>query len=173
MKVYNETKTEVLENYDLELGKLTDDKIFKAHHEAEPAVEAITVEMKIEEITANGGKVEEIDGIYYEIVEEFPNGGKDVERIYETPAVPAKEAYDEYEDIKVYVPYTEEELAKQKQEEYENYVVELLREKYSLNQELAILRQRDDKPEEYAAYNAYAEECKATAKTELAFNKKI
>lgn len=165
MKVYNEAKTEVLENYDLELGKLIDDKILKEHHEAEPAVEAITVEMKVEEITANGGKIEEIDGVYYKIVEEFPNGGKDVERICETPAVPAKAAYDEYEDIKVYVPYTEEELAKQKQEEYENYVVELLREKYSLNQELAILRQRDEKLAEFAEYSAYAEQCKAKAKS--------
>lgn len=63
--------------------------------------------------------------------------------------------------------YTAEELAERKQQKYENRVVELLRKKYSLNQELSILRQRDDKPEEYAAYNAYAEECKATAKAEI------
>lgn len=47
---------------------------------------------------------------------------------------------------------------------YENYVNALIREKYTLSQELAILRQRDTKPEEYAAYNEYCEECKAQAK---------
>lgn len=167
MKVYNENKTEVLEIYDLELGYLKADKILKEHHEALPEPPAITVETKVAEITANGGKVEEIGGKQYKVIEEFLNGGKTVEEIKETPAIPAKEAYDEYEDIEVYIPYTAEELAERKQQKYENRVVELLRKKYSLNQELAILRQRDNKQEEYAAYNAYAEECKATAKAEI------
>ena len=167
MKVYNENKTEVLETYDLEFGKLKADKILKEHHEAVPETPAITVAAKVAEITANGRKVEEIGGKQYKVVEEFPNGGKTVEEIKETPAVPAKDAYDEYEDIQVYIPYTAEELAERKQQKYENRVVELLRKKYSLNQELAILRQRDEKPEEYAAYSAYAEQCKATAKTEI------
>lgn len=167
MKVYNENKTEILEIYDLELGYLKYDKIFKEHHEAVPEISAITVEMKIAEITASGGKVEEIGGKQYEVIEEFPNGGKTVEEIKETPAIPVKEAYDEYEDIKVYIPYTTEQLAERKQQKYEDRVVELLRKKYSLNQELAILRQRDEKPEEYQAYSGYAEQCKATAKSEI------
>ena len=54
-----------------------------------------------------------------------------------------------------------------RQERYEERVAELIREKYSVNQELAILRQRDGKPEEFEAYNAYAEECKATARKEI------
>lgn len=164
MKVYNENKTEILEAYDLELGYLKYDKIFKEHHEAVPEISAITVEMKIAEITSNGGKVEEIGGKQYKVVEEFPNGGKTVEEIKETPAIPAKGAYDEYEDIEVYIPYTAEELTRRKQQKYEDRVVELLRKEYSLNQELAILRQRDEKPEEYQAYSGYAEQCKATAK---------
>lgn len=49
-------------------------------------------------------------------------------------------------------------------EKYESEVNERIREKYTLSQELAILRQRDTKPEEYAAYNAYCEQCKAQAK---------
>lgn len=167
MKVYNENKTEILEIYDLELGYLKYDKIFKEHHEAVPEISAITVEMKIAEIMASGGKVEEIGGKQYEVIEEFPNGGKTVEEIKETPAIPIKEAYDEYEDIKVYIPYTTEQLAERKQQKYEDRVVELLRKKYSLNQELAILRQRDEKPEEYQAYHDYAEQCKATAKSEI------
>lgn len=47
---------------------------------------------------------------------------------------------------------------------YAKLVNRLIRKRYSLSQELAIIRQRDDKPEEFAAYNAYAEECKAEAK---------
>ena len=167
MKVYNENKTEILEIYDLELGYLEYDKILKEHHEALPETPAITVETKVAEITANGGKVEEIGGKQYEVIEEFPNGGKTVEEIKETPAIPAKEAYDEYEDIKIYIPYTAEQLAERKQQKYEDRVVELLRKKYSLNQELAILRQRNEKPEEYQAYSGYAEQCKATARTEI------
>ena len=167
MKVYNENKTEILEAYDLELGYLKYDKIFKEHHEAVPEISAITVEMKIAEITSNGGKVEEIGGKQYKVVEEFPNGGKTVEEIKETPAIPAKEAYDEYEDIQVYTLYTAEELAKRKQQKYEDRVVELLRKEYSLNQELATLRQRYEKPEEYQAYHDYAEQCKIKAKQEI------
>lgn len=50
---------------------------------------------------------------------------------------------------------------------YENLIVTKIREKYSLNEELAILRQRDTKPTEFAEYNAYVEECKAAVKAEL------
>ena len=47
---------------------------------------------------------------------------------------------------------------------YEQRVVQLIRERYDIDAELAILRQRDSKPEEFAEYNAYCEECKAKAK---------
>ena len=47
---------------------------------------------------------------------------------------------------------------------YEERVVQLIRERYDLDAELAILRQRDSKPEEFAEYYAYVEECKAKAK---------
>lgn len=46
-------------------------------------------------------------------------------------------------------------------------VSELIRERYSLDAELAILRQRDEKPDEYQAYFAFCEECKARAKKEI------
>lgn len=49
----------------------------------------------------------------------------------------------------------------------ENKVCALIRKKYSLNAELAVLRQRDTKPEEYQAYNDYAEQCKALVKQEM------
>ena len=47
---------------------------------------------------------------HYEVVKEFPNGGRTLEEIKETPAVEAKEAYDEYENVLVYIPYTEQEI---------------------------------------------------------------
>ena len=49
-------------------------------------------------------------------------------------------------------------------DEYEDEVNRLIRLKYSLSDELAILRQRDTKPDEFKAYNDYVEECKAKAK---------
>ena len=46
-------------------------------------------------------------------------------------------------------------------------VSELIRELYSLDAELAILRQRDEKQDEYQAYFAFCEECKAKARKEI------
>lgn len=50
---------------------------------------------------------------------------------------------------------------------YEGLIIKKIRARYSMNQELAILRQRDTKPEEYAAYNDYVEQCKAEVKAEM------
>ena len=50
---------------------------------------------------------------------------------------------------------------------YPDLVSEYIRRRYSVNAELAILRQREEKPLEFAAYNAYAEQCKADAKAIL------
>lgn len=50
---------------------------------------------------------------------------------------------------------------------YEDRVVQLIREKYSIDDELAILRQRDNKPEEFAVYNEYCEKCKDIAKENI------
>lgn len=47
---------------------------------------------------------------------------------------------------------------------YDEAVDAEIRKRYSMSQEFAILRQRDEKPEEYAAYYAYCEECKNTVK---------
>lgn len=50
---------------------------------------------------------------------------------------------------------------------YEERVVQLIREKYSMDDELAILRQRDSKPEEFSEYNNYCEKCKLIAKENI------
>ena len=47
---------------------------------------------------------------------------------------------------------------------YDEAVDAEIRKKYSVSQEFAILRQKDEKPAEYAAYYAYCEECKALVK---------
>lgn len=47
---------------------------------------------------------------------------------------------------------------------YDEKVVSLIRQKYSLDEELAIQRQRDSKPEEFNAYFTYCEKCKELAK---------
>lgn len=44
---------------------------------------------------------------------------------------------------------------------YDEAVNAKIRERYSVSQEFAILRQKDEKPEEYAEYFSYCEECKA------------
>jgi hypothetical protein len=58
---------------------------------------------------------------------------------------------------------------KQKENEinYEALIISKIRKKYSINQELAILRQRDSKPEEYQEYFDYVEQCKKEAKEEV------
>lgn len=50
---------------------------------------------------------------------------------------------------------------------YENKIIRKIRARYTVNQELAILRQRDTKPDEFEAYNAYVEQCKAEVKKEM------
>lgn len=51
---------------------------------------------------------------------------------------------------------------------YNEEVNNMVRQKYSLSEELAILRQRDSKPDEFEAYNEYAEYCKVEVKRRMA-----
>ena len=69
-----------------------------------------------------------------------------------------------YEDG-IYRDMTEQEIAEMKANEptipYEQRIVARIRERYSIDDELAILRQRDTKPDEFATYNEYVEQVKA------------
>lgn len=47
---------------------------------------------------------------------------------------------------------------------YERLIEALIRDRYSVSDELAILRQQASKPDEFADYNAYAEQCKSIAR---------
>ena len=59
------------------------------------------------------------------------------------------------EEIKSFQDVPEETIP------YEQRVVNRIREVYSVDDEIAILRQRDTKPEEFAEYNAFVEQIKA------------
>lgn len=90
MRILDQSDNEIQpEDVDYRLGKLSDDKIFIQHHDAVEAVE---------------------EQGHYETLQEYPNGGKDVEWKVDTPSVEAKEAWDEYEDIQRYTKFTAEEL---------------------------------------------------------------
>ena len=85
-------------------------------------------------------------------------------------------------DGKEYRFETEEEvLAREKAEadaeatywanvSYDEAVDIEIRKKYTVSQEFAILRQKDEKPEEYAAYYTYCEECKAYVKSKKSWH---
>jgi len=60
-----------------------------------------------------------------------------------------------------------EKNPKSYEELYESEIIRKIRKRYTVNQELAILRQRDTKPQEFAEYNAFVEQCKAEVKEEL------
>ena len=68
-------------------------------------------------------------------------------------------------DNGIYRDMTPEEIAEMQKDiltiPYEQRVVDRIREKYSIDDELALLRQRDTKPEEFAEYNAFVENIKA------------
>lgn len=64
-----------------------------------------------------------------------------------------------------YVIDNKEEIIEEFVIPYDEKTVSLIREKYSLDEELAIQRQRDTKPDEFKAYFTYCEECKEKAKT--------
>ena len=88
MRIFNQNKTQELNEYDLTKGYLKDDVI--THHY--PKVDA----------------VEEVG--HYETVAEYDNGGKDVRWVVDVEGVESKDAYDEEEQIQIYIPYTEAEL---------------------------------------------------------------
>ena len=54
-----------------------------------------------------------------------------------------------------------------REEAYALRVEELVRERYSVSAELAILRQRESKVEEFQTYSDFAEACKAIARREV------
>jgi hypothetical protein len=110
MKVFNQDKTTEISSYDLEKGYLKADKFVKVHHEAVPFVNGKTAKEVYTEMLEKGENVKEYYGEYYLVTETFDNGGETLEEIKPIADIPAQDAYDEYEDIQIYIPYTQEEI---------------------------------------------------------------
>lgn len=83
MRIFNEDKTIEINNIDETKGYLKADKILLKH---------------IDKVEEQG---------HYETIKEYENGGKDIAYVIDKPAV---EEQDIYEDIKVFIPYTNNEL---------------------------------------------------------------
>lgn len=66
-----------------------------------------------------------------------------------------------------YVPPIQEPVEIPIEERYKQRVVELIRERYSIDDELSIQRQRYTKTEEFEEYNLFVESCKQQAREEL------
>ena len=92
MKIIDETGA-VMENPDLTLGYLVDGTEEITH----PAVEGVEEQW------------------HWETVAEYPNGGKDVQKIVDRPGVTAEEEWVEKVPIRKYIRYTAEELAAQEE----------------------------------------------------------
>ena len=92
MKIIDETGA-VVENPDLTLGYLTASNEEITH----PAVEGVEEQW------------------HWETVTEYPNGGKDVQKIIDVPGVPAQAAWTEQVPVQRYIRYTAEELAAQEE----------------------------------------------------------
>jgi len=127
-KIYNQEKTQELNLSELseELGYLKSSTI---HHHID-AVEGV-----------------EEQG-HYEVVAEYPNGGKDVEWIIDVPGIEAKPAEDYDEEIDIYIPYTEEELRKRNIEKRINELKGLL---YSTDYKAVKFAEGELTEEEYAS----------------------
>lgn len=93
MKIIDETGA-VVENPDLTLGYLTASTEEITH----PAVEGVEEQW------------------HWETVTEYPNGGKDVQKIVDRPGVQAQEEWVEQVPIQKYIRYTAEELAAREKE---------------------------------------------------------
>lgn len=70
----------------------------------------------------------------------------------------------EYEDLP---PTPEPEPIPEPESSYEDQVEALIAERYTVKNEIALLRQQNRKPEEFKAYDDYCEECKAAVKQKL------
>lgn len=97
MKIIDINGQEIF-NPDLDLGYLIPDRIVSVHHDALPYI---------------------ADEGYYEVVREYPNGGKDVEWVVTKPGQQAQDAWDEYEDVQRYILFTPKEIEEREQEQQE------------------------------------------------------
>lgn len=111
MKIFNVEKTEEIVNPNLELGHLELDKRLVRHHEETQEIIIKTAKEIAEAFMFVGMPVEKVREEYFLVKGRNADGSKILDPI--KPVVePAQGAWDEYELIQIYVPYTEQELAK-------------------------------------------------------------
>ena len=119
MKILDETGA-VITSPDLTAGYLAADTE-AVEHPAQDAVEELS---------------------HYEMVAEYPNGGKDVRKVIDRAAVPAAPAWTEQLPIQRYIRYTAEELAAQEEARKKQEAQEKLPETVAaLQKENEMLRQ--------------------------------
>lgn len=105
MRILDKDNNEIT-SPDIEKGYLKTETIVIKHHDA---------------VEAKQGKS------HIEVVKEYGNGGKDVITVWDEKPEEAKEAWDETEEIKRYIPYSSDELEKiaKEKEEAENKEVKI------------------------------------------------
>ena len=103
-RVFNQDKTQELTDYDLSLGRLQEDKLVLAHHDA---VDGKTVEENVAAAQEDGKTVKQIGGVWYVVTAAYENGGEELSKVLPTEH---KDAWDETEDIFIYIPYSDAEL---------------------------------------------------------------
>ena len=89
MRILNQKDLEITQP-DLTVGRLIPDKHFVCHHEA------------VQEVA---------EQFHLEVKETYANGGHDMKKVIDVAYVPPQDAWDEYEDILRYVPFTAAEQA--------------------------------------------------------------
>lgn len=99
-------------------------------------------------------------------------GGKMLnERYKEVPDDYTEQDLTEDEEPTEYIePEPEESTEYLDEYEYKELTEKYIRQRYSISDELAIMRQRDTKPDDFKLYYDYCEECKAKAKEEATHN---
>lgn len=133
-----------IENLDLELGRLINDKIFIKHHDAIPSSPGKSHYWPSKYFFTDGSHYivnseddphviyidEEKEKFGWNVLKGEPKReihGISLQLVIDSPAVEGREAWDEYEDIQRYILYTEDELAlikakKEKEEKQKNFI---------------------------------------------------
>lgn len=116
MKVYNQNKTEILgdlDTFNSTAGRLVDDTI-DVTFPGRPKIKRVT---------------------HFEIIKVYENGGKDVVEVVDVEGQEEEETHVEKTPIKIFIPYTEEEIEEIEREKAQAQLRELEEQKKRENLE--------------------------------------
>ena len=88
MKIYNQDKSQIITDYDETKGRLVEDTL-------------TYIRPEIKEVAEQG---------HYEVIKEYPNGGKDVKWVVDIKGIKGSPKKEIEEQILVFVPYSSSEL---------------------------------------------------------------